>query len=817
MKNKIYLSLILFTSISFICFAQVEFEENVIIDITWGSNGVMSFKSVDIDNDGDMDVVSANSFDDEITWYENIDGLGTFSYKKVITNNAVNANSVYASDIDGDGDMDVLSTSLDDDKVAWYKNIDGAGTFGLQQIITTDVDGPVYVYSEDMDSDGDMDVLAAIAYENKIIWFENTDGTGTFGTQQIISNDITVPSTVHAGDIDNDGDMDVVAASSLSGGIVWYENIDGACTFGTQQIINDIDNTIRSICIKDIDGDGDLDVLFASQGNDKIAWYENTDGAGTFGGQQIITTFVSMARYAFATDVDNDGDLDVLSASQGDDKIAWYENTDGNGTFGPQQIINDSVEYAFYVHASDIDGDGDIDVLGASHTEAEIGWYENINGAGTFGDQQLITFDTGRKVSVFASDIDGDGDLDVLAASRGTHKVSWHENMDGAGNFSNPIVISTNVQGAHAVHASDIDNDGDIDVLSSSSQGSTNILAWYENTDGLGTFGVQQIINTNNEGTNSVQTSDIDGDGDMDVLSTSGTNDTIFWYENTDGAGNFGSQQIIMNNAYGANSIFACDIDGDGDMDVLSGLSDDNKVVWFENTDGLGSFGTEQVIATNTTNIREVYAYDFGNDGDMDVLLVCFYKIKWYENTDGMGTFEGKGNITSYGDDGFMSSHATDINKDGYLDVLSIDFSEIAWYEYNTDTGYFGEKQVISGNSDGGRCVLSGDIDGDDNIDILSASYFDKKIAWYKNTNSLNVNIHSFHNLSIYPNPTHGIVKFKTQNNIAKIKVFNNLGKLVLKNLNNNSIDISALNQGVYIIKIFDVKGVFYIDKIIKE
>jgi hypothetical protein len=79
----------------------------------------------------------------------------------------------------------------------------------------------------------------------------------------------------------------------------------------------------------DVDGDGDLDVLSASYDDDKIAWYENTDGGGTFGSQQVLSTLANGAFSVFAADVDGDGDLDVLSASFSDDKIAWYENRGG--------------------------------------------------------------------------------------------------------------------------------------------------------------------------------------------------------------------------------------------------------------------------------------------------------------------------------------------------------------------------------------------------------------------------------------------------------------------------------------------------------
>jgi hypothetical protein len=348
-----------------------------------------------------------------------------FGPQQVITTGAEGAISAYATDLDGDGDADVLSTSYYDDKIAWYENTDGLGSFGPQHVITTDADAARSVYATDLDGDGDADVLSASYWDDKIAWYENLGG-GSFGPQQVITTSVGGGISVYAVDLDGDGDADVLSASYSDNKIAWYENLGGGA-FGPQQVITLNANEAWSVYATDLDGDGDADVLSASSHDDKIAWYENTDGLGSFGPQQVITTDADAARSVYATDLDGDGDADVLSASYWDDKIAWYENL-GGGSFGPQQVITTIAAGASSVYATDLDGDGDSDVLSASWFDDKIAWCENLGG-GAFGPQQVISTDGDGPRSVYATDLDGDGDADVLAASYYDDKIAWYENL----------------------------------------------------------------------------------------------------------------------------------------------------------------------------------------------------------------------------------------------------------------------------------------------------------------------------------------------------------------------------------------------------
>jgi hypothetical protein len=425
--------------------AQVPFGTQQVVSTA--GDGVRSVFAADLDGDGDLDLVSASEVDDEISWYQNTDGAGNFGTQKVISASAYSAASVFVADLDGDGDQDVLSASVLDDKIAWYENTDGAGNFTAQPAISTAADGAHSVFAADLDGDGDLDVLSASQGDDKIAWYENTDGAGSFGSEQTIDTAALWARSVFAGDVDGDGDQDVLVAHADE--VTWYENTDGGGNFGSERVISAAAGAATSVLAADLDGDGDLDAVSALFEADEIAWYENTDGAGNFTAQPALSTTADGATSVFAADLDGDGDLDVLSGSYVADEIAWYENTDGAGSFGSEQVISTATDGPWSVFAADLDGDGDLDVLSASQTDDKLSWYQNqtIHGGAAYPTQTTISTAADYATSVFAADLNGDGDLDVLSASVNDDKIAWYENT-GAGSFSSQQVISTAADGA---------------------------------------------------------------------------------------------------------------------------------------------------------------------------------------------------------------------------------------------------------------------------------------------------------------------------------------------------------------------------------
>ena len=326
--------------------------------------------AVDLDGDGDNDVLSAS--ESAVAWFENLDGLGGFSSHTFIADGAdiFGEVTVFAADLDGDGDVDVLSSSQDDDEINWFENLGGA-LFGAPQLIHK-ANGASFVTAADIDGDGDQDVLAAAAWDDEVTWHEN-DGSGGFGPPQTLSTTAPSVTSIGVGDLDGDGDLDALTAARLDQQVAWHANTDGLGTFGAEQVIGAFGYEPAPPRVADFDGDGDQDVL-ASWLTGWGGWFKNSDGAGAF-----ATVTVGYDGYGSVRemDADGDGDLDVLVAASLHDEVLWFENLNGHGAYGPSQLISDLVDLPMGVAAADLDGDSLPEALSASEFDNRLAWYRN--------------------------------------------------------------------------------------------------------------------------------------------------------------------------------------------------------------------------------------------------------------------------------------------------------------------------------------------------------------------------------------------------------------------------------------------------------
>ena len=359
-----------------------------------------------------------------------IHGTAVFSQETVLTTAAVYANSVAIADLDGDGFPDVLSASLLDNKVAWYRN-NGDGTFGPQQVITTANWEPSVVAVADLDGDGKPDVITGSHFpfsNSTLAWHKNLGG-GVFGPQQIISTGYSYISSITVADLDNDGKPDLICTSLFDNQIAWHKNLGGG-VFGPNQVIGVLSGSAAAkgpyqAVAADLDGDGFPDIVTASTTDNKIAWYRN-NGDGTFGSQQVISTSVLRASCVAVADFDGDGRMDVIAGGANDNTVSFFKNN-GDGTFGPRVVLSSNARGVFSVIAADLNGDGAPDVVSASLGDNKIAWHENLGG-GTFGPQQIISTNADNAVAVAAADLNGDGTIDVVSASQADSKIAVYLN-----------------------------------------------------------------------------------------------------------------------------------------------------------------------------------------------------------------------------------------------------------------------------------------------------------------------------------------------------------------------------------------------------
>lgn len=713
------------------------FEEQPVIDSSLYVQSPYGVVSADFDGDGDQDVLSSSYFGNRLVWLENLDGTATNFELHIISTTTQAAWGVCAADIDGDGDLDVVAASLGGNNLSWFENTDGNGTFVFKQGMFANLVNKVM--AADMDNDGDLDLVWSSSNDSELRLIKNTDGLGTFGsTVTVDANPSGIPG-FHLADIDGDGAMDIVASyssSSGSNGVTWYRNNNnGSATFSSRIIISNAVNYVTSVYADDLDGDGDIDVVSASATDDKIAWYENTDGLGTFSAQQILSVTADSAAIVRIADVDGDGDKDVVFGSTEDQKIGWFENLDGTGTFSGEIIIASNSGSIRDLHFSDMNGDGNLDFL-APLAGNNITLFTNTDGNGNFTPSILTKHIDGGRV-VRADDIDGDGDMDIVAASYWDGKVSWFENLDGQGNFYNTQkIISRTVSGATSVAIGDVDGDGFKDVLATSYLDKQ--IIWYKNTDGLGTFGPAQIIETNLNNAYRVALSDIDNDGDLDVFGLG--YQRIGWYKNL-GQGVFSSQLVI--DSVGNTNMTAIDfgdLDGDGDLDIA--VTTSYGLYYYINTDGQGTFGVKQTIIDYPYGCASLKIADFDNDGDNDIVYTgknintsdpAF--VSWAENGNGLGNFSQTHLITN----NIVTPKSlvvADFDADGDIDIASSDSGfqgVIAWYENTDGQGSFeNTQQIISQNVAAPNDLFTVDIDNNATIDFVAISESDK-IVWFSN------------------------------------------------------------------------------------
>ncbi|NVK63253.1 MAG: VCBS repeat-containing protein [Flavobacteriales bacterium] len=581
--------------------------------ITSTGSGSVELSSVDMDNDGDQDILLSSG---SLAWSEN-NGQGIFTHH-VIDINSYPTESV-SLDFDLDGDNDVVSCLQSGVKV--YSN---AGNQSFSVVSQPNIP-PSYgwvgsCFSGDVDGDGLVDIITSGL--NGISWFRNL-GNLVFGAQQVI---LSAPGIwqISVGDINDDGEIDVIGIDDES--IYVYTNSSG--TFSLSQTFQSNSKWLRCLTLSDINNDGDLDIYLGDAVDTRMSWVENNANLLILENQFWSQEFGVVSPTVVKTcDVDNDGDLDVISSSGYNKELAWYENQ-GNGTFSDQQIISDTI-YSFDLLVADVNNDGYCDII-CEHNGLTVVWFENNAGI-SFNSPSVIAQNFDNLVSMDIGDIDNDGDVDVLfvnnnwSPSNPTSDVVWYENLGGGTWSSENVILQNYFTQVKDAAFSDTDQDSDLDVIVA-----INGIRLYKND--LGVFSADQWLVP--EVTDYIHIMDVDADGADDIVfRLDGNPMDLLWSRNT-GSNVYSLPIIITDSAQNSYSskLHSTDIDGDGDLDLFLSREIVGMISWFENEGG--SFISEHIVCSNLPFITNIDSGDLDGDGDPDLVAARsgLERIVWHEN-----------------------------------------------------------------------------------------------------------------------------------------------------------------------------------------
>ncbi len=677
----------------------------------------------DLDDDGDVDIVTVNYDHDSFTVLMNRgDGRAFNSANYSVSKDPIR---IVLGDFDGDGTEDVATIS-ETDTLDIYFNFQGSGVFVDHMTLETGVK-PTDITAADLNNDGYDEVVALSRNEGARyrVWW-NDAGTFTEYTDVLTENS---PIRVLAGDIDQDGNMDLVVANRGQQGMFLnekphYHSISkfllsplspGEKILDGELLIRDrVDYPLgmkpSGMEMTDLNDDGYPDIFTSGYGSSiEVKGNINVllnDGTGSYPGkttglqdgiiQEVAGSDIYPVHKPDAVtfgDLDGDGDLEVISTSRSSDSVEVLVNQ-GNGSFkvNPQEFVGFG---PVDVQCADFDNDGSMDLIttdGRPYNNSAYGLGSvsiifNYGYAVFKWDEEFKVGSTPRGID--SSDVDNDGDLDIASANYFGSTMSVIVN-DGTGNFGANRDYQIGLE-PYAVCMADFDQDGWIDIASAD-EARFVIIPKFNRGDG--TFTTDHPYHYDIGGYPfALRTTDLNNDNYPDLITANHGQGTLTLLINQ---GPGAARDAMFGNDEEANKFVTISLDGRMPFDLAMGDVDGD--------------GFDDLITAN-----------MGSDGEpqssMSVLLYD-QATETYPTIDDYDVGKGPSTIV-----------LDDYDGDGDLDTACVNSkSDSLSILFNDGTGkFFGRKDYGLGARP--FFLATADIDGDNDVDLLATCAYSNTLT----------------------------------------------------------------------------------------
>jgi len=446
-----------------------------------------------------------------------------------------------------------------------------------------------------------------------------------------IETGLTQAHALGWGDFDGDGSDELVAGwRNKPFGLALYKRTpDGSWS---KQFI-DGGVAVEDLAVEDLNGDGKPEFIAAGRatGNVRIYWNETRP---PWIRHEVTRGFANAT--AVAADFTGDGKGDIIVNDGLGKRTLLYA-----APHWKEVVLHEGVN-AIHSEAMDVDGDGDIDYIGARYSPGLIFWLERPANplAGKWPYHVVDDFAQGGVNGIhglITGDVDGDGKPDLIGNSaqpngRFPNSLAWFripKNPRQAPRWERHIFADRDAPGlSHYLGYGDVNGDGRPDLASAAKiADGGNWFAWWEQPRDPKKPWTRRLIAAGQEGATNILIADLNGDGKRDFFATRGHGRGAVWYENPSWTPHEVNTRIV-----GPHSLALGDIDGDGDIDAVTCAKDSATAAWFEN-DGKGNFTTRHIHENQAA--YDIRLFDMDADGDLDVIVAGqeSRNVVWFENT----------------------------------------------------------------------------------------------------------------------------------------------------------------------------------------